>query len=145
MDYYYSQTFSIYKNYGIGAPTMGQKGCVITCLAMILSYFNNRAFYPEQMLSWGRENGMLDNQGNTRFEVFCKATGNKLRISVTNNAQPGEVIYAVREILLSNGQKHWIIDHLTQPNMVIDSYDGKVKPYRSFNYTGRAYYYIGKK
>lgn len=144
-NYYYSQTFGGYKNFGIGTPTMGQKGCVVTSLAMILSYFNDKAFYPDQMLSWGRENGMLDDRGNTRFEVFCKAAGGKLRISFVANAQPGEVTYAIREVKLSSGLPHWVIDHPIIPNMIIDSYDGKVKTHNSFNFTGRVYYYIGKK
>jgi hypothetical protein len=145
MNYYYSQQYGGYANYGIGEPTMKQAGCVITALAMILSYFNNRAFYPEQMLSWGRKNGMIDSKGRTRFEVFPRATNNKLRISVYSDCNLGESVYGIREVKLNSGQLHWVIDHPEIPNTIIDPLDGKVKTYNSQNYTGRRYFYIGKK
>lgn len=147
MNYYYSQKYGAYKNYGIGTPTMYGAGCVITGLAMILSYFNDRPFYPEQMLSWGRENGMLTDRGYTRFDVFPKATNNKLRISDTNTASEGEVTYAIRECVLDSGLKHWVIDHPIESGKIIDTWNGVVYDFKSkkYKYTGRVNYYIGKK
>ncbi len=144
-DYYFKQTYSAYASYGIGEPTMGNAGCVITSLAMILSYFNDSPYHPDQMLKWGRENGMLDKGGKTRFHVFPKATDYKLRMMTSPNAKPGEITYAIREVRLKSGLLHWIIDHPTIPGKIIDSWDGKVKDYALQNCTGRAYYYIGKK
>jgi len=144
-NYYYSQKFGAYKNYGIGTPTMETAGCVITGLAMILSYFNDSAYYPDQMLSWGRQNGMLDSRGKTRFPVFCEATGGKLRISDVANAKDGEVTFAIREVRLDSGLLHWVIDHPSEVGKIIDTWNGVVYSYNKYNFTGRAYYYIGKK
>lgn len=149
-DYYYSQNYGLYKNYGISLPTMGGKGCLIVCLSMLLSYFNRSAYYPEQMLSWGRQEGMLDERGNTRFNVFCKAAGNKLRIDNPSNARPGESVYTVREINMTNGLQHWVLDHPNLVSKIIDPIDGRVKDYEYYlnqghgKYSGRSVSYIGK-
>ena len=144
-DYYFKQTYSVYKNYGIGEPTMQQSGCVITGLAMILSYFNDKPYYPDQMLSWGRENGMLTSHGYTRFEVFPKATNNKLRLSTKADAKEDEVTYAIRECVLDSGLNHWVIDSPNVSGKIIDTWNGQLYDYGKYNYTGRVYYYIGKK
>ena len=145
-EYYFKQTYSVYKNYGIGLPTMGGKGCVITGLAMILSYINDSAYTPEKMLSWGRENGMIDRNGNTIFSKFCEATGNTFRMSTSDQeADVGETIYGIREVRLKSGLLHWVIDHPIIPHKIIDPWDGKVKGFTSVNPTGRVYFYIGKK
>lgn len=146
-NYYYSQKYGAYKNFGIGEPTMEQAGCVITGLAMILSYFNDSAYYPDQMLSWGRENGMLQSNGYTRFDVFPKATDNKLRLDDASNAKPGEIVYSLRECILDNGMKHWVIDHPLEVGKIIDTWNGEVYDFKShkYEYTGRVISYIGKK
>ena len=144
-NYYYSQKYGGYKNFGIGEPTMEQAGCVITGLAMILSYYNDSPYYPDQMLSWGRENGMLTEQGYTRFEVFPLATNNKLRLSSKADANEDEVTYAIRECVLDSGLNHWVIDHPIQADKIIDTWNGLVYSYTKYNYTGRVNYYIGKK
>lgn len=150
-NYYYSQNYGLYAYYGISVPTMKDAGCLITSLAMLLSYFNDSAYYPEQMLSWGRKYGMLDAGGRTIFSKFCEAAGNKLRVDVPSNAKPGEKVYTVREINMPNGLQHWVLDHPLEANKIIDPLDGQVKDYGYYrasghgNYTGRSVSYIGKK
>ena len=146
-NYYYSQKYSVYANKLIvPGLTMAKGGCVITNLAMILSYFNDRAFYPDQMLDWMKKNNGILPDGRVKYDVFCKASDNWLRFSYIPNPKAGETTYGIRQVFIGSAPAwHWIIDHPLIPNKIIDPYNGLVKAFNSFSYTGQARYFIGKK
>lgn len=144
MNYYYSQRYPVYEWWGMTNPTMGQKGCLVTATAMLLSYFNDSAMYPDDWLRWLRQNNGLTGNGNFLWHSLVEATDSKLRYSTKPNAKNGETTYGLRECWLS-GQKHWVLDHPLEENKIIDPWDGQVKAYDAMKYTGRVVYYIGKK
>lgn len=148
MNYLYSQRYGGYTNKIIwGNLTMGRAGCVITNLAMILSYFNNRPFYPDQMLDWMQKHNGIMLGGRANYDVFCQAAGNKLRLSYTNNPKPGEIVYTMRQVYFGKAPDwHWVIDSPTQVGKIIDPWDGLVKNYNhEHKYTGQHRYFIGHK
>jgi hypothetical protein len=122
---------------------MAEAGCVITCKAMLLSYFNQRDFFPDQMLLWDRANGGILDDGRTVWKKLCEAAGGKLRHTLFNDVQPGELVYCIRKVHFGNG--HYVLDHPEQPGKIIDPLDGRVKPYGTYRYTGENHYYIGKR
>lgn len=151
-DYYYSQRYGAYARKEIGRAKdvkgriilykMADSGCVITATAMILSYFNDRAFYPDQMLEWLKKNKGLTSGGAFYWDKLCEAAGGKLRRSITPNPKPDETTYGLRGVYLANG--HYIIDHPKLIGKIIDPLDGLVKPYNTYKYTGYNNFYIGK-
>lgn len=144
-DYYYSQRYGGYKDEVIiPGPTMGEKGCLITVFAMILSYFNNSAYFPEQMLHWLHKHNGMTSDGRLYWQKLCEAAGGNLRMAIKPNPKPGEVTYGIHECKVS-GQQHFVLDHPSQVGKIIDPWDGRVKPYNSQEYTNRDIYYMGKK
>lgn len=144
MDYYYSQKYHAYAKRVIAAGlTMASHGCVITCHAMILSYFNQRPFYPDQMLDFYQKNGYITPNALVYNSGLEDAAGFKIRFDYQNKPKAGETTYAVRQVYLGN-QTHWVLDSPSVVGAIIDSYDGKLKPYKSFVYTGQVRYFFGK-
>lgn len=145
MDFYYSQRYGAYANKNIANGfTLGSHGCVITCHAMVLSYFNGNPFYPDQMLDFYQRKGYVLPDARVRNSGLEDAAGGKLRFDYNNSPKPGETTYAVRQVYFGP-IGHWVIDHPTQVGMIIDPYTGTVKPYKSFVYTGQVRYFFGKK
>lgn len=152
-NYYFSQRFSAYTNQEIGRIKdrkgnwiiyrMADSGCIITGVAMILSYFNDRAFYPDQMLKWLKEHNGLTSGGAFYWNKLCEAAGNKLRISSKPDPKPGEITYGIRGVYLANG--HFVIDHPLEVGKIIDPLDGRVKDYNFYKYTGYNTFYLGYK
>lgn len=144
MDYYYSQRYGGYKDEVIiPGPTMGEKGCLITCCSMMLSYFNNNPLYPEQLLHWLHKHNGLTSDGRLIWSKICEAAGGKLRMNTKPDSKPGEVTYGIRECKLS-GQQHFVLDHPRESGKIIDPWDGKVKDFNSQNYTGKNMFFMGK-
>lgn len=145
-DYLYSQRFSAYAEQIIGQPNLKMKdfGCVITATAMILSYFKDKALYPDQWLAWLKSNKGLTADGRLYWNKLCEATFNQLRFSYVNKCDPGETTYTLRQVYFGR-MNHWVLDSLTQAGMIIDPFDGRVKPYSSYNYSGQHRYFFGKR
>ena len=144
MNYYYSQKFGGYSSEVITpGPTMGQAGCAITACAMLISYFNNSPLYPDDFLHWLHQHNGITSGGRLYWNKVCEATGFKLRMNSKANPRPEEVTYGIRECLI-NGSQHFVFDHPTIPNKIIDPYDGKVKDFNSMKYTGKNIFFMGK-
>ena len=148
-NYYYSQKYGGYaKEVIIPGPIMSDKGCAITCAAMLISYFNDSALYPDDFLHWLHEHNGLTSDGRLLYESVCKATNYKLRMSTVANPKLGETIYCIREVWYKGraGQQHFVFDHPSIPGKVIDPIDGSVKNYTNeHTYTGKNIFFIGKR
>lgn len=147
--YYYSQRYGGYASKIIGtignhAFTMATDGCLITDCAMLLSYFNDRPLYPDQLLKWLQEHRGLTNDGRLLWLKICEAAGNKLRFSLIPNAKQGEVTYGIRQVVFGRFN-HWIFDHPLIANKVIDPWDGCVYNYKKYRYTGQNRFFVGKR
>ena len=144
MDYLYSQKYSGYANKKIANGfTMATHGCYITCFAMILSYFNGRAFYPDNMLDFLQKKGYVLPDARVYNEGLEDAAGYKLRFDYRPTPKEGEITYGIRQVYFGP-IGHWVIDHPTKVGKVIDPYDGKIKDYKSFSYTGQARFFMGR-
>jgi hypothetical protein len=145
-NYYYSQRYSGYGNKSIvPGLTMAVAGCFITDYAMILSYFNDRPFYPDQMLDFLKRKHYIQPTGRTEYRGLEDAAGFKLRFSYSNNPKPGEMVFTIRQVYFGKAPDwHWVIDSPTRIGMIIDPWDGRVKNYSDFKYTGQHRYFIGK-
>ena len=148
-NYYYSQRYGGYASKIIGtisnhAFTMRSDGCLITDCAMLLSYFNDRALYPDQLLEWLKTHDGLLPDGRLLWNKICEAAGNKLRFSYVPNPQYGEITYGLRQVIFGRFN-HWVFDHPIIANMIIDPWTGSALPYNSFIYTGQNRFYLGKK
>ncbi len=146
-NYYYSQRYSGYANkLIIPGLTMSQGGCFITDYAMILSYFNDKAFYPDQMLDFLQSKNYITSTGRAMYQGLCDAAGFKLRFSYTPNAQAGETTYGIRQVYFGHAPDwHWICDHPLIANTIIDPFDGAIKPFNHYSYTGQARFFLGKR
>ena len=145
-NYYYSQRYSVYANEIIGQPnlTMANYGCLVCDCAMLISYFNDKPLYPDIFLVWLKYHNGLTKDGRLYWIKVCEATNDKLKFSYKPDAKQGEITYGLRQVYFGR-LNHWILDHPLIPNKVIDSWDGKVKDYNSFKYTGQNRFFIGKK
>ncbi len=143
-NYYYSQKYGAYAKIPIAnGYFMGTHGCYVTCFAMILSYFNDKPFYPQEMLYFLQGKNYVLPDARVYNKGLEDAAGFKLRFSYHVNPKPGERVFGIRQVYFGP-IGHWIIDHPLIPNKVIDSYDGKVKNFTDFSYTGQARFFIGK-
>lgn len=122
---------------------MGTHGCYITDMAMILSYFNDRPFYPDQMLEFLKRKRYVLPDARVFNKGLEDAAGFKLRFSYRVDPLPGDRVYGMRQVYFGP-IGHWVIDHPLIPNKVIDPFDGQVKNYTDFAYTGQNRYFIGK-
>ena len=144
MNYYDSQKYHAYKDTPIANVfTMQSHGCYITNMAMILSYFNDRAFYPGEMLAFLKEKNYILGDARVYNKGLEDAAGFKLRFDYQVTPKPGEHIYGIRQVYFGP-IGHWVIDHPIIPNKIIDPYDGKIKDFNSFAYTGQVRYFMGK-
>ena len=144
-NYYYSQRFSDYAKKKIAnGYTMASHGCYITCFAMILSYFNDSAFYPDQMLAFLKRKHYVLPDARVYNQGLEDAAGFKLRFSYNPNPYPGDATFGIREVKLKSGALHWVMDHPLLVGKVIDPLDGKVKLYKDFNFTGKNRFFMGK-
>jgi len=143
-NYYYSQRFSAYANHKIAnGYTMATHGCYITCFAMILSYFNNAPFYPDQMLDFLQRKGYVLPDARVMNSGLEDAAGGKLHFDYHVRPRLGEHTYGIRQVYFGP-IGHWIIDHPLIPDMVIDPWDGRVKDFEDFAYTRQTRFFIGK-
>jgi len=145
-DYLYSQRYGAYANEKFRDPkyglNMANAGCVITCCAMLISYFNDKALYPDQFLIWLKAHNGLTSDGRLYWNKVCEATANKLRFSYKNDVRPGETTYTLRQVYFGR-LNHWVMDSPTKIGMIIDPWDGQVKYYSFYRYTGQHRYFHG--
>lgn len=143
-EYYYSQKYHAYANKKIAnGYIMASHGCYITCFAMILSYFNHKAFYPEQMLKFLQRKGYILPDARVYNSGLEDAAGNELRFDYHETPKIGEHIFGIRQVYFGP-INHWVLDHPIIPNKIIDTYDGKVKDYNHYSYTGQVRFFMGK-
>ena len=143
-NYYYSQRFPTYANKPIAnGYVMATHGCYITDFAMILSYFNNRPFYPDQILEFLKHKNYVLPDARVYNKGLEDAAGFKLRFDYNITPKPGEHIYGIRQVYFGP-IGHWVIDHPIIPDKVIDPYDGQVKDFKEFSYTGQVRFFMGK-
>jgi len=143
-NYYYSQRYSGYANKRIAnGYTMGTHGCYITCFAMILSYFNDKAFFPEEMLYFLQGKNYVLPDARVYNEGLEDAAGYELRFDYNVTPKEGEHTFGIRQVYFGP-IGHWVMDHPFEAGKVIDPYDGQVKDYNSFSYTGQTRFFMGK-
>jgi len=155
-EFIYSQRFSAYKDRPIGwyldhkghtiTLTMGGEGCAITCFAMLLSYFNKKAFYPDQMLSWLEANKGITRDGRVYWEALCRAAGGKLRLDTKPAKREGEnFCIGIRMMHFGNG--HFIMDNPNQIGMMNNPWTGKIENFSEYEQkypaTGYNFFYLG--
>jgi len=156
-EYIYSQRFSAYKNEPIGSYldnkghtitlTMGGEGCAVTCFAMLLSYFNKKAFYPDQMLKWLKSNRGITSTGLVYWEALCRAAGGKLRVDRVPHMRNDEnFCIGIRMMHFGNG--HFIMDNPNQKGMMNNPWTGKIENFSEYEQnwpaTGYNFFYMGK-
>lgn len=120
---------------------MQTHGCYIACFAMILSYFNNRPFYPDQMLDFLQRKGYVMSDARVQNRGLEDAAGFKLKFNY--HEYPAPKVYAIRQVYFGP-IGHWVLDSSTQVGMINDPFDGLVKSYKHYSYTGQVRYFMNK-
>ena len=143
MDYYYSQQDPRWADEMLGRSrlTMRRYGCVVTGCAIFLSYYWGKEILPGKLLQWLNDHDGFNADGEILWEKICEFANYQLRYSLSPNPKKGELTFGIRKVTWAGG--HWVIDHPRLANKVIDTWDGVVKDYKHFRYTGRNRFFLG--
>lgn len=109
MKYLYSQLDPEWANQKVGksGKNLGQIGCLLTDIAIIITDLMGEENTPEELLLWMNINNGFDAQGNLKWETLLKYPIDKIGFH-QGKAGAGETQYEIYAVWAGR-IKHWIL------------------------------------
>ena len=110
---YYKQSDSRWKNVKIGTNTIGQIGCLVTCIAMVYSFKTGKTVYPHQVKNYLRfaNNDLywssLSDVGLTSKSYNC-GISNSMMQTIYNLLRQGKPVI-IGASTANGGSQHWVV------------------------------------